>query len=145
MTGSGNLPPCCLYWSFTRLKRSLRTQWSWRELPCGGSTASFHCTQRPLFTKEPSFSIQCVVGSRKTSVWMLAGVMPGACQNSELVVGKGSMTTSHLRLDSAFSTWLLSGPMLVAVIPERMTPSIFPFSAWSKIVIHEALPAGFGT
>ena len=28
-------------------------------------------------------------------------------------------------------TWLESGPMLVAVIPERMTPSILPLSAWS--------------
>ncbi len=67
----------------------------------------------------------------KTSVSMVAASRPGACQNSELVVGNGSMTTSHFRLDSAFSTWLESGPMLVAVIPERMTPSILPFSAWS--------------
>src|SRR5438105_8138504 len=80
----------------------------------------------------------------KTSVLIEAGSRPGACQNSELVVGSGSMITSHFRLESAFRTWLESGPMEVAVIPERITPSIFPFSAWSKIEIHEALLAGFG-
>ena len=57
--------------------------------------------------------------------------MPGAFQNSELVVGSGSMTTSHLRFESACRTWFESGPMLVAVMPESITPSIFPFSAWS--------------
>ena len=41
------------------------------------------------------------------------------------------MMTSHLSLPSASMTWLESGPMLVAVIPDRMTPSILPFSAWS--------------
>jgi hypothetical protein len=79
-----------------------------------------------------------------TSVWILAGSMPGASQNSELVVRNGSMTHSHLRFDSACSTWLESGPMLVAVIPERMTPSILPRSAWSKIEIQDAFAAGLG-
>ena len=54
------------------------------------------------------------------------------------------MTHSHLRFDSACSTWLESGPMLVAVIPERMTPSILPRSAWSKIEIQDAFAAGLG-
>ena len=68
----------------------------------------------------------------KTSVWMSAGFMPRPrCQNSELVVGNGSMTTSHLRFESAFITWLESGPMLLAVIPESIRPSIFPCSALS--------------
>jgi len=31
-------------------------------------TWSFHCDQRPLFTNEPSFSIQWVVGTMNTSV-----------------------------------------------------------------------------
>src|SRR5712664_2034559 len=144
MIGSGNLPPCWVYRVFTRLKRSARTQWSWRALPCGGTTWSFHCAQRPLFVNEPSFSIQCVVGSMKTSVLISAGFIPGAFQNSELVVGSGSITTSHLRFESACSTWLTSGPIEVAVIPLRMTPSIFPLSAWSKIDIHDEFVAGFG-
>src|SRR5437899_626424 len=107
-------------------------------------TWSFHCIQRPLFTKEPSFSIQWVAGSMKTSVSMFAGFSPGARQNSELVVGRGSMTTSHFMLDSACRTWFESGPMLVAVIPERISPSILPLSAWSKMEIQDAFPAGLG-
>ena len=106
-------------------------QWSCRDWPSGGSTWSFHCIQRPLFTKEPSFSIQCVVGSMNTSVFTEVESTPGARQNSELVVGSGSMTTSHSRLPSAFITWLESGPMLVAVIPDSITPFIFPWRALS--------------
>ena len=67
----------------------------------------------------------------KTSVWMLAESTVGARQNSELVVGSGSMTTSHFSLPRACITWFESGPMLVAVIPESIRPSIFPLSAWS--------------
>ena len=67
----------------------------------------------------------------KTSVWMAAGSAPGRRQNSELVVGNASMTTSHLRLASACITRLESGPMLVAVIPESIRPCILPLSAWS--------------
>ena len=52
--------------------------------------------------------------------------VPGARQNSELVVAKASMTTSHLRLERAWSTWLESGPMLVAVIPDRTRPDTTP-------------------
>src|SRR6267378_3294735 len=134
--GSGNLPPC-LYRSFTRLKRSARIQWSCLACPCGGITWSFHCAHRPLLVNEPSFSIQCVVGSMKTSVLTSLETTPGARQNSALVVGRGSMPTSHLRLASACCTWLASGPMLAAVIPERITPSILPLSAWSYIDIHD--------
>src|SRR5438128_9761166 len=142
--GSGNLPPC-LYRSFTRLNRSARIQWSCLACPCGGITWSFHCAHRPLLVNDPSFSIQCVVGSMKTSVLTWLASTPGACQNSELVVGRGSMTTNHFRLPSAWRTWLLSGPMLAAVIPDRIRPSIFPFSAWSKIDIHDEFWAGLGT
>src|ERR1700674_600967 len=145
MIGSGNLPPCCLYRSFTRAKMSLITQWSCRAWPWGGSTWSFHCAQRPLLTNEPSFSLQCVVGSMKTSVLPLAATVRGACQNSVLVVGRGSIPTSHLRLASACCTWLTSGPMLAAVMPDRIRPSIFPLSAWSKIDIHDEFCPGLGT
>src|SRR5919201_6858440 len=102
-------------------------------------TCSFHCDQRPLLTKEPSFSIQCVVGIMKTSVLIELGLAPGRRQNSELVVGNGSITTSHLRLASACITRLESGPMLVAVIPLRINPPLFPFGAWSENVIHEGV------
>src|SRR6185369_11508216 len=105
--------------------------WSCRDSPSGGITCSFHWDQRPLFTKEPSFSIKWVHGTMKTSVGIDLGSTPGRRQNSELVVGSESMTTSHLRLARACITWLESGPMLVAVIPERMTPSIFFLRAWS--------------
>src|SRR5678815_1142702 len=114
------------------------------ELPSGGSTCSFHWAQRPLLVNEPSFSIQCVAGSMKTSVWILLASMPGAVQNSELVVWNGSMTQSHLRFDSACSTWLESGPMLVAVMPESMTPSILPCRAASKMDSHDESEAGLG-
>src|SRR5690242_21747061 len=79
-----------------------------------------------------------------TSVATLPGSMPGACQNSELVVANASMTHNHLRLDSACSTWLESGPMLVAVIPDSISPSILPCRAWSKMDSQEALARGLG-
>jgi hypothetical protein len=60
------------------------------------------------------------------------------------VVAKGSITHSHFSFDNAWSTWLESGPMLVAVIPDRISPSILPRSAWSKIEIQDALAAGLG-
>src|SRR4029450_7812096 len=104
--------------------------------------ASFHCIQRPLFTNEPSFSIQCVVGTMNTSVWIDFGSTPGRRQNSELVGGRGSITASHRRLASACITWLASGPMLVAVIPDRMTPSIFFFSAWWGVEIQVVFEKG---
>ena len=81
--------------------------------------------------KDPSFSIQWVVGSMKTSVLIFFGSCPGARQNSELVVGRGSRTTIHFRAARAWRTWFESGPMLVAVIPLSSRPSMFPFSAWS--------------
>ena len=119
-------------------------QWSWRDSPSGGSTCSFHWAQRPLLVNEPSFSIQWVAGSMKTSVWTDFGSIPGACQNSELVVANASMTQSHFSLPRACSTWLESGPMLVAVMPDSIRPSILPLSAWSKMVSQEALDAGLG-
>ena len=67
----------------------------------------------------------------------LAGTVIATCSlplnaaNSELVVANGSITTSHRSFESASSTWLVSGPMLVAVMPERRSPCIFPLSAWS--------------
>src|SRR5256885_6593650 len=108
-------------------------------------TWAFHCIQRPLLTKEPSFSIQWVVGIMKTSVLTELGSTPGACQNSELVVGSGSITTSHLRLPRACITRFESGPMLVAVMPLRMSPCIFPFSASAEMLIQGELLARLGT
>src|ERR1700694_6268743 len=78
----------------------------------------------------------------KTSVLPELGFTPGACQNSELVVGSGSITTSHLRLPRACITRFESGPMLVAVIPLRIRPAILPWSAWSKMLIHDEFLAG---
>jgi hypothetical protein len=34
--------------------------------------------------------------------------------------------------------------MLDAVIPLRMTPCILPLRAWSKMLIQDVFPAGFG-
>ena len=79
--------------------------------PVAGSAVCFHCAQRPELTKRPDFSIQCVVGKKKTSVSMLAGSTPGACQNSDEAVGSGSMTTNHLRLASDSIIRFESGPM----------------------------------
>src|SRR5256885_17137792 len=93
-------------------------------------TWSFHCDQRPLLTNEPSFSIQWVVGSMKTSVWIEAGSTFGAFQNSQLVVGSGAITTSHFSFPRAGITWFESGPIEGAVIPVTIPPSLSPLSAW---------------
>ena len=65
----------------------------------GGSTAfSFHWAHRPLLVKDPSRSIQWLLGRYKTSVSISAGFWPGAFQNSALSSMNGSMTTFHLSL-----------------------------------------------
>ena len=82
--------------------------------------------------------------SEAASIVTCPNATSGARQNSELVVGRASMMTNHFKLASACRTWLLSGPMLAAVIPDRISPSILFFSAWSKMDIHDEFEAGLG-
>ena len=81
----------------------------------GGWTWSFHCTTRPLLTNDPSLATQSVAGSWNTSVSMSFGFTPGDRQNSAPVVGSGSITHSHLNLDSASMILFESGPTLGAL------------------------------
>src|SRR5919107_6260491 len=110
-----------------------------------GSAGCFHCTQRPELTKEPAFSIQCVVGRKKTSVWTSAGSTPGACQNSDDAVGSGSMITNHLRFERDSMMRLESGPMLTLLMPPLKRPSRRPARASSWIVIHDQFLSGLGS
>ena len=95
-------------------------------------------------TKLPSFSIQCVAGKKKTSVLIFFGSTPGARQNSEVAVGRGSMTTSHLRLPMDSLIRFESGPMLRPDMPAANRPSRVPERASSWMVSHEEFLAGLG-
>ena len=81
--------------------------------PGGSAPFQCHCSQRELLTSEPSSSAKQVVGRRKTSVWMSAGFTslcsPWFCQNSEVSVASGSMTTMNLSLAIPPRTLFLSG------------------------------------
>ena len=70
-----------------------------------------------------------------TSVWTSPGSMPGARQNSELVVGEGVHdVTSHLRLASACMHLVGVGPDAGRRSSrDSIRPSILPLSAWSKM------------
>ena len=92
-------------------------QLSSRDSPVAGRALCFHCTHRPELTNDPDFSIQWVAGRKRASVWMLAGSTPGACQNSDAVVGSGSMITIHLRLAIDSAIRFESGPTLTPVKP----------------------------
>ncbi len=69
-----------------------------------GASAAFqcHCSQRAELTSEPFSSAKQVVGSWKTSVWMLAGsdgfCGPKSSQNREVSVSSGSIVTRNFSL-----------------------------------------------
>ncbi|MNZ87323.1 hypothetical protein D3C78_1061760 [compost metagenome] len=91
-----------------------------------GPSAPFqcHCSQRLLLTSEPSSSAKQVVGRRITSVWMSALFTslygPTFCQNSEVSVASGSITTSHFNLARAAITRFLSGSAAIGLKPWHM-------------------------
>ena len=89
--------------------------------PGGSAAFQCHCSQRPLFTSEPSSSAKQVVGRRNTVVWMLAVstslYSPALRQNSEVSVASGSMTTRYLSLASAALTLALLGNEAMGLKP----------------------------
>src|SRR5918999_6568995 len=94
--------------------------------PSAGSAACFHCAHLPELVNAPDFSIQCVVGKKNTSVCTSSGLTPGACQNSDDAVGKGSITTNHLSAESDSMTRFESGPMLTLLMPPLKRPCSLP-------------------
>ena len=92
--------------------------------PGGSAAFQCHCSQRAELTSEPFSSAKQVVGSWKTSVWMLAG-SDGFCgpkfsQNREVSVSSGSMTTRNFSLPSAFRILPLSGNACSGLKPWQM-------------------------
>ena len=81
--------------------------------PGGSAPFQCHCSQRPLFTSEPSSSAKQVEGRRNTSVWILdestSLYAPKFFQNSEVSVASGSMMTRNLSLARLFDTLTLHG------------------------------------
>ena len=69
-----------------------------------GPSAAFqcHCSQRDELTSEPFSSAKQVVGSWKTSVWIVAGsdgfCGPKSCQKREVSVSSGSIVTRNFSL-----------------------------------------------
>src|SRR5580704_16304864 len=95
-----------------------------------GPSAAFqcHCSQRDELTSEPFSSAKQVVGSWKTSVWMLAG-SEGLCgpkfsQNLEVSVSSGSITTRYFSLARLLRTLPLSGKACSGLKPWQMYPFI---------------------
>ncbi len=81
--------------------------------PGGSAAFQCHCSQRPLFTSDPSSSAKQVEGSRKTSVWIFDESTslnsPWFFQKVEVSVVSGSMITRYLSLESASVSLALSG------------------------------------
>src|SRR5258708_3825168 len=81
--------------------------------PGGSAAFQCHCIQRDELTREPASSAKQVVGSWKTSVWILAGSAgfcgPKFSQNREVSVSSGSITTRYFSLLSPLRILLRSG------------------------------------
>src|ERR1700754_1294193 len=81
--------------------------------PGGVPPAQCHCNQRPELTSAPVSSAKQDVGSSITSVLMLAVstslCSPWFCQNRDVSVCSGSMTTRNFNLDSAAVIFLRFG------------------------------------
>ena len=100
--------------------------------PGGVAPGQCHCSQRPELTSAPSSSAKQVVGSSRTSVWMLA-VSTSLCapwfsQKCEVSVDRGSITTSIFSLDRPAVTLPRSGMDSIGLKPwqkYRFTRSLF--------------------
>src|ERR1700728_4082436 len=92
--------------------------------PGGSAALKCHCSQRAEFTNEPYSSAKHVVGSWKTSVWILVG-SEGFCgpkfsQKRDVSVSSGSIVTRYLSLPSAARILPLSGNACSGVKPWQM-------------------------
>src|SRR5215470_8525053 len=89
--------------------------------PGGSAPFQCHCSQRPELVSDPVSSAKQVVGSRKTSVWMLLGSTslkgPWFSQKLAVSVASGSMTTRYLSFASAALTLLLLGADISGLKP----------------------------
>ena len=103
-----------------------------------GASAAFqcHCSQRAELTSEPFSSAKQVVGSWKTSVWMLAGSAgfcgPKSSQNRDVSVSSGSIVTRNFSLLRPLRILPRSGNACSGLKPWQMYPFIWPLSIISK-------------
>src|SRR4030067_965917 len=104
----------------------------------GSVGLSRHCAQRPEFEMLPSFSTDELQGSRKTSVWMSLGFMPGPFQNEPVSLSKRLTFTIHLSLASALRVLFELAPEHAGFWPQAKKPSNLPLSIWSKSMSHDA-------
>src|SRR5574342_847115 len=92
--------------------------------PGGSGPFQCHGSQRPELTSEPSSSAKQVDGSLKTSVWIFFGSTalnsPWFCQKREVSVESGSMETKYLSLESASTSFFLSGSEASGLKPWQM-------------------------
>src|SRR6266568_3929325 len=81
--------------------------------PGGSAAFQCHCSQRPLFTSEPSSSAKQVEGRQNTSVWIFEESTslnsPWFFQKVEVSVTSGSMITRYLSFESEAMVLFLSG------------------------------------
>src|SRR5205807_10450595 len=102
------------------------------DLASPGGSAAFqcHCSQRPLFTNEPSSSAKQLDGKRNTSVWILAGstslYSPWFCQKAAVSVASGSIVTRYLSFDKARPIFALHGDAASGLKPWQKYPFILP-------------------
>jgi len=80
---------------------------------------------------DPSFLISAWSAAKKTRSGPSAASMPGAFQNSELVVGSGVHDHEPFQIRERRSTDCCPDRCSSPVMPESSTPSIFPLRAWS--------------
>ena len=103
--------------------------------PGGSAAFQCHCSQRPLFTSEPSSSAKQVVGRRNTVVWMLAVstslYSPALRQNSEVSVASGSMITV-LELGQRRAHLALLGNEAMGLKPRQKYPLTCPWYIMSN-------------
>src|SRR5574337_739291 len=93
-----------------------------------------HWASRLELERLPSFSTDDEAGSRKTSVWISFGFMPGPFQNEPVSLSKRFTFTIHLSLASAWRVLFELAPEHAGFCPQAKKPSNWPLSILSKIM-----------
>src|SRR5512144_2171053 len=94
------------------------------DCPIGSIALYRHCAHRPEFDRLPSFSTDEAAGSRKTSVWISFGFIPGPFQKDAVSLSKRFTVTIHFSFPSASLTYLAAGVEQAGFCPQAKNPSI---------------------
>src|SRR5512143_2772400 len=115
---------------------------SGRDWPRGLTAVARHWAQRPELVMLPSFSKEAAAGRKKTSVFTLAGSVPGPFQNDAVSLSNRLTATIQSRVARPLRTFPALVPEHAGFCPQAKNPLYFPRIMLSKIMIHDAFIPG---